>query len=218
METHLCNRIKRFGNGNAPVQSDQEVRKCSAIDYLRRLLGCLPALLYWLLRFVPSSGQHTSSLADAQHALTIPLIALPVFVLLRLRQLRNSFHLLKLSLETLLDTWLVHFVAFNLGSLAYLGGWVPATTYLACLISFGIICPKPAYLGPSKLRIMDPKTFAAEVLNKTYSSVVGFSASELLTLTPEKLQAKVRDAPKAAPNGHFPTKRWVVWPVSEAQL
>ncbi|WAQ85129.1 hypothetical protein PtA15_5A703 [Puccinia triticina] len=209
METQLCNRIKKLS-----VLGKRVV----AIQYLRRLLGCLPALLYWLLRSVPSSGQHTSSLADAQHALTIPLIALPVFVLLRLRQLRNSFHLLKLSLETLLDTWLVHFVAFNLGSLAYLGGWVPAKTYLACLISFGIICPKPAYLGPSKLRIMDPETFAAEVLNKTYLSVVGFSASKLLTLTPEKLQEKVRDAPKAAPNGHFPTKRWVVWLVSEAQL
>ncbi|EFP91040.2 hypothetical protein PGT21_036739 [Puccinia graminis f. sp. tritici] len=206
--------------GSIPESDTHLITRFSHPYYFLRLLACFPALLYWLLVSIPShssSAQQIRFLWSSQLTLTIPLIAVPVFVFFRLRQVRKNFSLRSLCLETLLDTWLVNFVAFNLGSLAYLGGWVPAMTYLTCLISFGVICPKPAYLGPSKLRVMSPETFTTEILNRNYSSIVGFSAGELVDLSPEKLQAEVLEGSKPKSKEHFSRKKWVIWPISESR-
>ncbi|PLW30296.1 hypothetical protein PCASD_19990 [Puccinia coronata f. sp. avenae] len=197
-------------------KSDTVLTRFGHAYYLLRLLACFPALLY-LLVLLPahSAQQQINFLLSSRVALIIPLIAIPVLVLARLTQLKKSFNLLTLSLETLLDTWLVHFLAFNFGSLALLGGWIPTTTYLACLISFGLLCPKPAYLGSSKLRVMDPETFTTEILNRTYSSVTGFSASELLNLTTEKLATQLDNHQQD--RQVYSTKKWIIWPLSEAR-
>lgn len=188
--------------------------------YLLKLLACFPALFHWLMLAIPAGSLSTHQinfLQSSQLTLTIPLIAVPVLVHLRLTRLRKSFNLPSLSPETVLDTWLVHFVAFNLASLALLGGWIPATTYLTCLVSFGLLCPKPPYLGPSKIRTLVPEAFTKEVMNRTSSSVMGFSAGELLNLTPETLKTQL-DSPKQSSSKSFPAnKKWVIWPISESR-
>lgn len=135
-------------------------------------------------------------------------------MLLRLVQIRKKFHLTILCPETILDSWLTHFVVFNLGSLGYLGGWVALLTYLALLISCSLLFPKPQFQGSSNLRVVLPETFASEVLNRTYSSVIGFSADELLGLTSEKLENELRD-PHQLTDRHRPNKEWIIWPIPE---
>lgn len=188
--------------------------------YLLRVLACCPALFYWLLVSVPGhsfSEQQIKLISSYQLTLTIPLVALPTLVLLRLGQIRSKFHLLALSPETVLDAWLTHFVAFNFGSLGFLGGWIAAVTYLSAVVGFSVLFPKPLYLGQSKLKVMSPESFVAEVLNQTYSSVVGFSPNELLNLTPEKLHHARRVNNKLnIDNIQFQTNTWIVWPVSES--
>ncbi|KAH9469151.1 hypothetical protein Pst134EA_009680 [Puccinia striiformis f. sp. tritici] len=200
--------------------SDPLLTRFFHIYYLFRLLACFPALLYWLLLTIPT---HSSSAQQISFLWSSP--AHPVHPAHRYPSLRSlatqtdskkKFDLFTLSHETLLDTWVVNFVAFNLGTLAYLGGWIPAITYLACLLSFNVVCPKPAYQGPSRVRVMCPETFTAKILNRNYTSVVGFSASELLNLTPEKLKAELATQ-SGVPNDQFSSKKWIIWPISEAR-
>ncbi|KAA1106823.1 hypothetical protein PGTUg99_011679 [Puccinia graminis f. sp. tritici] len=152
--------IFRFSEEHIPESDTHLITRFSHPYYFLRLLACFPALLYWLLVSIPShssSAQQIRFLWSSQLTLTIPLIAVPVFVFLRLRQVRKNFSLRALCLETLLDTWLVNFVAFNLGSLAYLGGWVPAITYLTCLIC-ELLDLSPEKLQAEVLEASKPKS------------------------------------------------------------
>ncbi|CAH7690892.1 expressed protein, partial [Phakopsora pachyrhizi] len=202
--------------------------------YCLRLLSCLPALLY-LFKLSESINHLSDSsassnnrsirgqqqihlsmsfLSDQLIAIMIPLVGIPLLVSLRLRQIRKTFKVLDLSTETLLESWFAILLVYNLGVLIYVRQWNYLTGYLFWLSISSCMFSKPKYQGPSKLRTVNTKSFSNEVLNRSLESLVGFSADDMLRITPEELERRSK-ANKSASSSN-PDKLWIVWPLFDS--
>ncbi|GAA5876801.1 hypothetical protein JCM3774_003477 [Rhodotorula dairenensis] len=145
------------------------LRRLSHPHYFACSLLCLPFPLVLAARLRPAH--------DLSSTLTTALLAAPVLLALSVAVRKPSDNIESFCETTTFQLRLLNLFGFVFTRNQLGTGWRPVLLYFAAWMMVSFFLPQPAYLGPSKLRVLSSEEFDTEVLLLPAAPSVAFGAT-----------------------------------------
>ncbi|GAA5984673.1 hypothetical protein JCM10908_003453 [Rhodotorula pacifica] len=168
------------------------LRRLNHPHYLACSLLCLPFPL-WL-------ASRLSSRHDLSSSLTTALLAAPVLLALSVAVRKPSDNIESFCEATTFQLRLLNLFGFVFTRNQLGTGWTAVAAYFAAWMIVSFFLPQPAYLGPSKLRLLTTEEFDTQVLLLPPAPSVAFDAAKPSNSTsdgPEPRIVELRDEPES---------------------